>query len=82
MLAADAMRRVLQAADAVDRAIDARVSPDELSQLRRRLDESFAHVLDVLGSGDCGGYRTALVDQFARLTESLDVFERRAADPR
>jgi hypothetical protein len=81
MPAAEAMRRVLEAADAVDRAIDARVSPVELGDLRRRLDVSFAAVLDVLGDGECGGYRRALVEQFSRLTMSLDAFERAAPGP-
>jgi hypothetical protein len=79
---AEAMRRVLEAADDVDRAIDARVSPAELGHLRHRLDDSFAAVLDAFGEGDCGGYRRALVEQFSRLTQSLDVFERAAADSR
>jgi hypothetical protein len=78
---AEAMRLVLEAADAVDRAIDARVSLAELGDLRRRLDESFAAVLDAFGDGD-SGYRRALVEQFSRLTRSLDVFERAAADTR
>jgi hypothetical protein len=82
MPTAEALRRVLEAAEAVDRAIDARASLAELGSLRRRLDECFAGVLDALGEAESGGYRRALVEQFSRLSESLDGFERAAADRR
>jgi hypothetical protein len=77
----DPMRRVLEAADAVDRAIDERAPVERIGDLRLVLDESFAAVLDTLGDAQQAGYRAALVEQYVRLSGSLDAFERRAADP-
>jgi hypothetical protein len=79
--ARDPLRRVLEAADAVDRAVDLRASREEVESLRLALDVRFAEVLDALHHERDRGYRTALVEQFARLTESLDAFERRLAEP-
>jgi len=81
MNAPDPMRRVLEAADAVDRAIDQRQPVEHLTGLRRVLDESFAAVLDALSDQRHETYRAALVQQYVRLSGSLDAFERRAVDP-
>jgi hypothetical protein len=75
------MRRVLEAADAVDRAIDERRPVEHLAGLRRVLDESFASVLDALADPPHATYRAALVEQYVRLSGSLDAFEGRAVDP-
>ncbi len=72
---------MLEAADAVDRAVDLRASREEVESLRLALDVRFADVLDALHHERDREYRTALVEQFARLTESLDAFERRLAEP-
>jgi hypothetical protein len=74
------MRRVLEAADAVDRAIDERRPVEDLAGLRRVLDESFASVLDALADAMHAPYRAALVEQYVRLSGSLDAFEGRAVD--
>jgi hypothetical protein len=79
--ARDPLRRVLEAADAVDRAVDARAPREEVERLRLALDLSFAEVLDALHHERDREYRAALVQQFTRLTESLDAFERRLTEP-
>jgi hypothetical protein len=71
---------VLEAADAVDRAIDERVPVEQLTGLRRQFDESFATVLDTLAGADHRDFRGALVEQYVQLSGSLDAFERRAPD--
>ena len=81
MNARDPLRRVLEAADAVDRAIDARAPREKVEPLRLALDLRFAEVLDALHHERDRDYRAALVDQFSRLTESLDAFERRLTEP-
>ena len=72
---------MLEAADAVDRAVDARAPREEVEPLRLALDLRFAEVLDALHHERDRDYRAALVEQFARLTESLDAFERRLTEP-
>ena len=72
---------MLEAADAVDRAVDARAPREEVERLRLALDLSFAEVLDALHHERDREYRAALVQQFTRLTESLDAFERRLTEP-
>lgn len=81
MNARDPLRRVLEAADAVDRAVDARAPREEVEQLRSALDRRFAEVLDALHHERDRDYRAALVEQFARLADSLDAFERRLTEP-
>jgi hypothetical protein len=72
---------VLEAADAVDRAVDSRAPREQVESLRLTLDVRFAEVLDALHDERDREYRAALVEQFARLAESLDAFERRLAEP-
>jgi len=72
---------VLEAADAVDRAVDARAPREQVESLRLALDVRFAEVLDALHDERDREYRAALVEQFARLAASLDAFERRLAEP-
>ena len=81
MNARDPLRRVLEAADAVDRAVDSRAPREQVESLRLTLDVRFAEVLDALHDERDREYRAALVEQFARLAESLDAFERRLAEP-
>lgn len=72
---------MLEAADAVGRAVDARAPRDEVERLRLALDLRFAEVLDALHHERDREYRVALVQQFSRLTGSLDAFERRLTEP-
>ena len=81
MNARDPLRRVLEAADAVDRAVDSRSPREQVESLRLTLDVRFAEVLDALHDERDREYRAALVEQFARLAASLDAFERRLAEP-